>query len=270
MTKTALIYRNNTFWEQLSATLLDLAALVPSGGGFCKGGTVEVVQVFPEGTSEDEITAWVKNNKKMLKVLSIIHCDTTVARIVNSVVGFEPRTNKIDDARDHAIGSIISAEQLAIVYSEILRRLIEATRATRVVFVMECLSDYNPLHIPGCERKSRKASEQYFQAFCALLPVGVETSVVSIQDVVFPEEGTLLVAHHHAWAMKQVGGGIGGESHQTFRDSGRLIPPYISGLRDVASEHFDVDQVLSGDVVEATRGTLQRMIARADGGSSTP
>ncbi len=262
----AVIYRANQFWNQLSETILHSASVYNesymSERGFTldrlkKGALLKVVQVFPENTSEAEISQWLNENETSLFGVKQISCDQTVRSLMENKWPGKYQYNVIDFARNSVAEELVGQREVADVYHELLKGIFDAYKIKRVQLVKQSLSDYNPLKLKGCDREGRKdIYEKYIAAFTALIPEGIKVEVITDpMQLSMPDDQTVVIVHHHAIGEHK--------DSQALKDCPRVLMPYLSGLVNKAFKAFDASSLIPDTFVEETRKSLEKSYSEA-------
>lgn len=237
MIRRAIVYRNNRFWSQLHDDILLFSE---------NEAMVELVHVFPEGTSDEDIAFWYKDHQERLSDLEII-CDGTFSKHLPRIL----QRAILDDLQCKATERLLGNQEVVEVYHAIFGRLIEVLGIRKVQLVPLCLGDYNPLKIDGCEDRNDKTSQKYVEAFTSIMPNGILIETVSFEDlqVPDPDSSTLVIAHHHVWK--------GREGCRKFENSCRVVCPYLSGIQEFTRGVVDIGDLFPGDVVDEVRKLLR-------------
>lgn len=243
MKTRAIIYRDNQFWAQIKDAILEFAQKAKGGGD------VKIVQVFPMGTPDEEIATWYSEHKSELVDVEIV-CDGTF-----EIIARRSTLMVLDMACGWAIDKMLGGKDIFAIYQSIFSKLIAKLGIEKVQLVSECLGDYNPLKLEGCDERTAETSRKYVEAFTSIMPQEVQVEEVSIDSLTIPGPTTLVVAHHHALQRLSDWG-------EGMQKSGRVINPYVKGVQAFASEIIDLGEIFPEDVVEVTRKLLLDRVAK--------
>jgi hypothetical protein len=241
-----LVYRDNETWRALKAELAQRF-----GGKFYRaGGMVDVdqliVQIFPEGTPEAQIEAWVEENRAMLQAVGRIVADSTVqAALARHKIW---SVYNLDQLFVRAAERLLRGTSVHDVYRKVFATLVEKLGIEDVQIVVENVADYNPLGLAGCDRvEAIGDNDRYARAFKDLIPAGVKVRLVRAIQMEVPGVTSLAICHHHAHGHL-----TGGAS--TVHP--RVLMPYLKGFIEKASALCDISHVWQGDLLEEVRKDL--------------
>lgn len=249
MKKNILVYRDNNAWSALRDDLLELASsVIVLGKGRTPRAAEAIVQVFPAGTTEEEIGKWVSDNCELISQADGIFADaTTWSKIVSLGVKKTYEVRCIDEYLTDAADTVFNGKDPSDVYRQIFALAISAASIKRVRIVIDRVADYNPLHVEGFDGAGGDltACTSYAKKFAELVPEGVTTELIQIEELTLPDSDTLVIVHHHALNRRSDGG--------SFHVSSRVWMTYPKGFVEGAARLCDISSVVKGDVLETAR-----------------
>lgn len=249
MKKHILVYRDNSTWSALCGDLLELAtSVIVLGKGRTPKAAEAVVQVFPVATTEEEIGKWVSDNRELISQADGIFADaTTQCQIASSGAKQAYQVKCIDKYLAQAADTVFKGKDPSDVYRQILALAIPAASSKQVRIVIDRVADYNPLHVEGFNDAGGDlmACTSYAKKFAELVPEGVTTELIRIEELTLPDSDTLVIVHHHALNRRSDGG--------SFHESPRVWMPYPKGFVEKAARLCDISSVVKGDVLETAR-----------------
>ena len=128
MTKLVM-YRNNSAYEQF---------LAPALVGF-------ETQIFPQGTSETEITAWITGRADSIRSMEMVYLDQTcyeAGKLVNIWKDVKTNYGGLDHVFQKAVQSMMTKDTVEETIAEVVTHLLAKEVPTRVFVVMNRIGDH--------------------------------------------------------------------------------------------------------------------------------
>lgn len=190
----------------------------------------------------------VSDNRELISQADEIFADATTQRqIASSGAKQAYEVRCIDEYLAQAADTIFKGKDPSDVYRQIFALAIPAASIKRVWIVIDRITDYNPLHVEGLDgaQYDLAACTSYAKKFAELVPEGVTTRLVWIEELTLPDSDTLVIVHHHALNRRSDGG--------SFHESPRVWMTYPKGFVGGAACLCDISSVVKGDVLETAR-----------------
>jgi len=259
-----LVYRNNSTWSALANDLEALAQAQPNRDEKRMIVAQALIKVFSEHTSEADIAAWLIENAEQINKAGIFYCDQTTSQIAvaHRIKGYTSTTSgkfyASHRSLEELVGNVVENRVFknrspAGFYKQVFA-LLPGVGVKHVQIVLENIGDYNPLQITEFGegyRLSEENKKRYATEFAVLMPDSMSVEFVSINDLVLPNNETIVLCHHHAFNDRS-------EEIKKLQDQHpHLVEPYIARFFYDISCFCNIGSVIDTDILAAVRDSIE-------------